>query len=241
MMAAMLSRFHERIAEKAKDQFAAPVLIVAFGDSVTQGCMELNVYDFEGVYHAQLKRLLEKTYPLSTFSVINAGASGESAEGAMKRLDRDVIRHQPDLILLAYGLNDTCALGRERMGEFVKTIETMISRFRAETPADLIVLTPPMMATHDNDKVHAEHRQYVTLMTDIQNSGVLADFAEALRQVGKRNNVAVADVQAAWKKLQDQGTDITPFLTNGLNHPNAEMHRVAAEIILNTIKEHRGT
>jgi lysophospholipase L1-like esterase len=240
MMSAMLSHFHQRIAEKARDQFAAPVLIVALGDSVTHGCMELDVYDFESVYHAQLKRLLEKTHPSSTFSVINAGSWGDLSAGGLKRLERDVIRHQPDLILLAYGLNDACELGRERKSEFVKNIETMISRFRKETSADVIILTPPMMLTHDNDKVHAEHRQLVTRLSGIQNGGVLAEFAEALRQIGRRNQIAIADIQAAWKKLQDQGTDITLLLANGLNHPNSEMHRVAAEIILNIIQEHSG-
>jgi len=97
------------------------------------------------------------------------------------------------------------------------------------------------MATRDNPKVHAEHRQYVDLMTSMQNDGVVAEFAEAVRQVGRKNNVAVADIQAAWKALADKGTDTTALLSNGLNHPNAEMHRVAAEIILKTIQQHSGT
>ena len=71
----MLEKLKKRIHGKALDNSAAPVLLVALGDSVTQGSMR-NYIDHENVYHNQLKRLLESAYPKTTFSVINAGVGG---------------------------------------------------------------------------------------------------------------------------------------------------------------------
>ena len=93
-----LARFRQRIREKAVDPSAPPVLIVALGDSVTQGFMEERRFDFEAVYHHRLKQLLEARYPQTTFSVVNAGCGGESLPGGARRLDRDVLRHQLDLL-----------------------------------------------------------------------------------------------------------------------------------------------
>jgi lysophospholipase L1-like esterase len=230
-----LRHFHRRVAEKSADRSAAPVLIVALGDSVTQGCMELGRYDFEGVYHAQLKRLLERRWPETTFSVINAGVWGESSPQALSRLDRDVIRHQPDLTLVAFGLNDACELGRERIGEFEHSITRIIQRTRGETSSDVLLMTPPMMTTRDNDRVHAEHRQFVETIVKAQTSGVLRDFAQKLREIGQALRVPVADVHAEWEAMAARGVDTSTLLANGLNHPNAEMHHLAAQTIFNII------
>jgi GT2 family glycosyltransferase len=76
------------------------VLIVALGDSVTQGLAEPDRFLHDQVYHAHLKRLLEQRHPLCTFSVINAGADGQTAADGLARFDRDVAAHQPDLLLV---------------------------------------------------------------------------------------------------------------------------------------------
>ncbi len=47
--------------------------------------------------------------------------------------------------------------------------------------------------------------------------------------------VAVADVYAEWQKLSDRGIDTTAMLANGLNHPDAEGHRIAADTIMKAI------
>ena len=81
--------FHRRIEEKSKDRSAAPVLIVALGDSVTEGSTKINVIEPDIVYHEQLKRLFEKKYPRCTFCVINAGVGGENAAQGLKRVELD--------------------------------------------------------------------------------------------------------------------------------------------------------
>lgn len=234
-----LERFHSRIAEKAHDIASAPVLIVALGDSVAQGAAGLNEILHEGVYHAQLKRLLQQRYPQSIFSVINAGVGGETALGGLRRLDRDVLRHQPDLVLIAFGLNDAAAGAEEGLEHYAETMRDMIGRIRKDSDADIILVTPNMMASRDNDAVPECYRHLTEAFLYFQNTGILAAYAQKLREVGQADNVPVADIYAAWAGLAASGVDTTAMLANGLNHPNVEGHRLAADVIMQVIESAR--
>ena len=146
--------------EKAQDMTAAGVVIVAFGDSVTQGFTAIERLESEAVYHRRFARSLQAAYPLAVFSVINAGMGGQTAKGAMCMLDRDVLGHAPDLVIIGFGLNDAYQGGLDGVEVFSATIETMVSRIRAETPADLALLTPNFMLSAENENIHPSHQGY---------------------------------------------------------------------------------
>jgi len=231
-----LARFRQRIREKAVDPSAPPVLIVALGDSVTQGFMEERRFDFEAVYHHRLKQLLEARYPQTTFSVVNAGCGGESLPGGARRLDRDVIRHQPDLVLVAYGLNDACGGGRAGVAAFQDGLADLVRRIRGATEAAVVLLTPNRMMTHDNDRVAPRWKTKVEPFIQTQREGVLDAYAQAVRRVAADQRVALADVYDAWCRLEAGGVDTTLCLSNGINHPTADMHAQTARLIMQTIE-----
>jgi acyl-CoA thioesterase I len=230
-----LNHFHHRMIEKTNDAAAAPVLIVAFGDSVTQGMTALGQQTHNGVYHAQFKRSLEIYYPNCTFSVINAGASGQTATDALQRLDRDVIRHQPDLTLIAFGLNDAWQ-GIPGLVGFKTALTTLVRRTQTETQSDVMVLTPSFM-NKATDAMHAarvasEHQGLIAGMAAIQNSGTLAAYAEAIREVAKVCDVVCADVYEEWEGNAAGGVNTDMWLANGLNHPTEEAHSVTADLLI---------
>ena len=233
----MLERFQRRIREKAEDAHVPPVLIVALGDSVTQGCTVAGKLEPDAVYHHRLKQLLEKQNPKGTFSVINAGVGGDNAPGGVGRLDRDVVRHAPDLLLVAFGLNDAHGK-RDGMYRFRTALELIVLRAREYSEADVVLLTPSFMNMRDNDLVAGEHRElgYVEMLMQVQNDGWLAEYSEAIRDIGRRHNVPVADVYAAWERLEQSGIDTTALLANGLNHPSAAAHRIPAELVMQVIE-----
>ena len=91
-----------RIQTLLKNHFERhePVRIVALGSSNTQrfaagmhwfDCLELGV---------------KTTYGLKNFC-FNAGACGETSNDLLKRLDRDVVRFAPDVVILTVGGNDS--------------------------------------------------------------------------------------------------------------------------------------
>jgi len=233
----MLKHFHARIEEKNKNMGAAPVVIVALGDSVTHGLMQIDELDQEGVYHHQLWKKLIKRYPGCVFSVINAGVGGDSAPGGLARLERDVLRHQPDLVLVAYALNDSGG-GEANLPNFSHALSEIIGRTRRDTKADAILLTPNFMCTRDNPMVADAHRKgnYGPIFAERQNSGGLAVYAQAVREVGARLHVPIADVYAEWQNLASKGVDTTAMLSNGLNHPDVPGHKIAADAVMRIIE-----
>lgn len=78
---------------------AADRVIVALGDSLTAG---LGVAPDEA-YPALLQaRLMREGY---TYRVVNAGVSGDTSAGGLRRVDW-VLRAQPEIVIVALGAND---------------------------------------------------------------------------------------------------------------------------------------
>jgi len=225
-----MQRFFDRIEEKARDFSKPAVRIVAFGDSVTQGVMEQHVLDGANVYHRQLQIRLEEFYPTASFSTFNAGVSGDNVPNALKRLDRDVLSLQPDLVLIAFGLNDSLK-GDPGLAEFSSGLSEMIVTIRKKTEADIMLLTPPFMARKPGFRIHPDHVAMAEAIIAIQNTGVLERYADAIRAIAREQNVALADVHAEWKRLSESGLDTDVWLINGLNHPDKRGHRLAAHLV----------
>jgi lysophospholipase L1-like esterase len=232
----MLNHFHQRIQDKNMDPRQPPVLLVAFGDSVTQGCMECDMIDHAHVYHHELKQMLESAHPQATFSVLNAGVEGDSASGAIGRMQRDVIRHDPDLVIVGFCLNDAMK-GLEGIEEYCKSMMNILARISAETSANIILLTPNFMASRETHRIHAKHLQYAKAMLACQNDGVLAAYVSELREIGSSMNIPVGDVYAQWERMAAKGVDTTALLCNGLNHPDVSGQSLIAETIWQVIKK----
>ncbi|MEQ9310890.1 MAG: SGNH/GDSL hydrolase family protein [Balneolaceae bacterium] len=71
--------------------------IVAFGDSSTE--------DKQG-WFSILKYLLEISFENAEFNFINSGVAYNTTSEALKRLDRDVLLHEPDWVFVSLGIFD---------------------------------------------------------------------------------------------------------------------------------------
>lgn len=74
-------------------------IIVAFGDSLTSG----SGVPLDKAYPAQLSKKLN-TNGIS-YKVVNAGVSGETTAGGLRRVQW-ILRSQPDIVILCLGAND---------------------------------------------------------------------------------------------------------------------------------------
>lgn len=77
----------------------AAVKIVCFGDSIT------GVYYHTGARRSWCDLLgiaLAKIHPLAQVQMINAGISGNDTAAALKRMEHDVLRHAPDLVVVMF-------------------------------------------------------------------------------------------------------------------------------------------
>lgn len=231
-----LKHFRGRIDEKSNDRNVAPVLIVALGDSVTQGVGQVDEFFREEVYHRRLVAMLEDRHPLTTISSINAGVDGHTVPKGLARLERDVLRHQPDLVIVGFALNDAALFQMAGLKEYIAGLEQIIGEIRTKTPSDIILMTPNMMLTRDNERVADRYKQYVEMLIETQVGGTLPAYIEGMRDVGEKLNVPVADVYAEWERMARSGQDTTAMLSNGLNHPDAERHQLAADVLMRVIE-----
>src|SRR5262245_24514574 len=83
------------------------VMLVALGDSVTQGLGLNPVMLGTEVYHEVFRRELITLYPTRSFSLVNAGVGGDNTGGGLARLQHDVLDPHPDLVTICFGLNDS--------------------------------------------------------------------------------------------------------------------------------------
>ena len=223
-----------KVRDKLKMDFTGlfengPINIVVMGDSVSHGAVN-GYIDYEGVYWNLLKRKLNQFRSYIPVNVINTAMGGTTAEESVTRLDSQVFRYQPDLIIACFGLNDV----NFPLENFLAALETLFSRCREEG-FDLIFLTPNMLNTYVADDVEARYRKYSAKTAEYQREGGRMDqFMDAARALAVCMGVTVCDCYAKWKELS-KTTDTTMLLANRVNHPTTEMHRLFADSLYETI------
>jgi acyl-CoA thioesterase-1 len=105
--------------------------IVFLGTSLTAGLG----LDPDSAYPAVLQRKLDSAG--LQYSVVNAGVSGESSAGALRRIDW-ILRQQPAILVIETGAND--ALRGQEPDSIRANIQAMIDRTRAQTQGARIIL-----------------------------------------------------------------------------------------------------
>jgi acyl-CoA thioesterase I len=125
----------------------APKTMVFFGDSLTAGYgLESPATDaYPALIQEKLNALAPSTgvaMTASSWHVVNAGLSGETTAGGLRRIDW-VLRQPVDLFILALGGNDGLRGIDPTLSE--KNLQAIIDHVRTRYPAAKIVLTGMMM------------------------------------------------------------------------------------------------
>ena len=235
----------EKIKERNTDNHAYKIpKIVAFGDSVTQGCFEVYdngdgsirvVYDMKNAYHEMLSDLIFELFPYASVTVVNAGISGDSTEGGLKRMERDVLSENPDLTIISFGLNDCVVKGRDYADTYADNLRQMFMALK-EKGSEVIYMTPPMMCKTVRPEVEGEVlRRVASDVAKAQNDGLLDLYCEKGMEVAKECGVTICDLHKKWNTLLKYGVDTDRLLSNYINHPTREMTRLTARTLLETM------
>jgi lysophospholipase L1-like esterase len=206
-----------------------PINIVAFGDSVTHGA-HAGWFDYETVYWNRLKKKLNSFRDSIPVNVINAGVGGYSAKTSLPRLHRDVISHNPDLVIVCFGLNDVYST----LDEFSDSLRTIFTEL-TQRGIDTIYMTPNMFNTYVSDDTAVKLHDIARKTAEIQNGGRMDTFIERAISIAKECGVTVCDCYAEWKRLNREGVDTTALLINRINHPNVQMHELFADMLYKCI------
>jgi len=231
--------FTKLMSQKNMDYHSfASVNAVFLGDSVTHGCFETIkgvtrnvdvVCDFEEVYHAKFKKLMNSVFPFAPLNIINSGISGEGAPKGLIRIERDVLRYSPDLAVINFGLND-CGKGIEGINTYTEALDGIFKKLKA-AEIETIFMTPNMMCTYVSPHLDIQGEEFINrarAAAEKQNSGLMDKYMDAARDICAQNKVTVCDCYNRWKQLFAAGVDITALLVNYINHPTRAAHGIFA-------------
>ena len=166
--------------------------------------------------------------------MLNAGINGGTVKNALTRLERDLLIHKPDLIVVCFGLNDAND-GVEGLLEYSNNLRTLIDKIQ-ESGTEVIFMTPNMMNTYTDCSITDPVAVGLAEMfAEKQKNGYFDSFIDSARSICKEKCVPVADCYEIWKQMYECGVDTTRLLSNRLNHPTRDMHWLFAWEIVKTI------
>jgi len=191
----------------------APVKIVCFGDSITEGYLLSR--PAEESWPGVLARLLDARDGKGKFQVVNAGISGQDTRQGLKRLDALLASEKPDWILMEYGTNDLWSSRHMTPSDTEKNLKEMITRMKAANVRVIIATLPPV---GDMEREVAERNEAIRRVaadTGTPLVDINAFVEEKLTAAGGR------DKKSSWEKLYT--------LEDSFLHPNASLAAMLAE------------
>jgi acyl-CoA thioesterase-1 len=168
-------------------------VIVALGDSLTAGLGVARDEAYPALLEARLRRAG------FAYRVVNAGVSGDTTAGGLRRLDW-VLRSRPEVVIVALGAND--GLRGQPVAAVRDNLTAIVTRLRE---AGTRVLLVGMRLPPNYGEAYASH------------------FAEAFRAVAGGTSVAFLPFL-----LAGVAGDPSLNQADGI-HPNAAGHRIVAE------------
>ncbi|HZQ48459.1 MAG TPA: GDSL-type esterase/lipase family protein [Verrucomicrobiae bacterium] len=203
--AALLPKARKKLVQGEK------LTLVAFGDSITAG----GEASRPGlIYWQRWADELKQKYPRAEIVARNGATGGDTTANGLDRLQSKVLDQHPDLVLIAFGMNDNNIRPFGVPVEtFASNLRTMVDRIRSQTQAEIILVS----AFRPNPKWHF-------------GSGNMEQYARATEQVAREKQCAFADVYHNWlaisasKKPED-------LLGNNINHPNDFGHWIYFQVL----------
>jgi lysophospholipase L1-like esterase len=195
----------------AKLKAGQKITLFAFGDSITAGGEATRP---ELIYWQRWTDALKQKYPRAEIQTINGATGGDTTANGLARLEEKVLKRQPDLVLIAFGMNDHNIPGfGVPLETFSQNLRTMIDCVREHTSAEIILISafPPNLKWH-----FGSHR--------------MEQYAKATEAVAREKKCAYADVYHNWvaiaaaKKPED-------LLGNNINHPNDFGHGIYFQVL----------
>ena len=215
--------------ERAELEKEGPITIVAFGDSVTHGALRIGEINYETVYWNRLRKKISEVRNYVPVNVINAGIGGVSARTSIERMDKQVLSHNPDLVIICFGLNDV----NGPLEVYLSSLKVMFEKCLLQG-VDAIFMTPNMLNTYVAEETAPEHLEYAAVTAEFQNGGKMDLFMESATKLAEEMGITVCDCYGEWKKLS-KTQDTTKLLANHINHPTKEMHELFSDMLFKTI------
>ena len=185
-------------AARARLAAGGPFIVVAFGDSIANGG-EASSPDL--VFWRRWIADLQAKYPGARIAGVNGATGGDTTTRGLERLRTKVLDARPDLVLVAFGMNDHNRRGVPP-ADFERQLTEIVTRVRSGTGAAVVLVStfPP------NPRwVHGTRR--------------MDEYATITARVAVATGSAHADVYGLWQAMTERKRP-EDLLANNINHPN---------------------
>jgi lysophospholipase L1-like esterase len=212
-------------------QVGKPKVIVVFGDSTTATRGELEIY----------ANLLKRELPAKgvPVEIVNAGIGGNTTQMAVGRFEKDVLAKNPDLVVIQFGINDSCVdvwktppatESRVSKDKYIQNLEKLIETLKSRK-CSVILMTPNQMCW--TPKLKGMYGKPPYSPDDPGGFNItLREYAQAVRELAEELKVPLVDVYTAYStygKVEKQS--VNDLLLDGM-HPNDKGHRIVADLLI---------
>ncbi|MFM7056578.1 MAG: GDSL-type esterase/lipase family protein [Planctomycetota bacterium] len=206
LASATLPRSTTRLRERQ------PLSIVLLGDSISTGCNASGWAKAPPFQPPWQDLLLQHLQAVSSpaVSLTNLAVGGTSTPWGLTKIP-DVLAAKPDLVLLAFGMND--ASGRPA-AEYKANVARMLEAIRSAAPDTEFILVAGMLGNAD----------WTTLRQEL-----FPAYRQALQEL-TGPGTALADLTSIWTEMLKRKRD-WDLTGNGVNHPNDFGHRIYAQVL----------
>jgi lysophospholipase L1-like esterase len=190
-----------------------PVHILVCGDSISAGGNASKVTKASPgcpAYPELVAGSLQRATG-SEVKLTNVAVGGWTSDQGLKQAQEDrPARDKPDLVIIAFGMND---VGRRDAARYKRNIEGIIGEVRKESADAEFLLVATMLSNSEWFLPMDQFPLYRDALLELQGPGI-----------------AVADMTSMWSELLKRKSfyDLTG---NGVNHPNDFGHLVYAQVI----------
>jgi lysophospholipase L1-like esterase len=163
------------------------LVVVAIGSSSTSG---VGASDRTHAYPARLENELNRRWPGQRVRVINKGIGGEEAPQMLARFERDVLSHNPDLVIWQAGTN--MMLRNENKDTLLPQLRAGIRALK-DNHIDVVLMDPQYAPKVTDVASHPEFVSAIALAAGEQRIGLFHRFA-LMRSWVETNAFAVDDI-----------------------------------------------
>ena len=155
--------------------------VVFFGDSITQAGIRA------GGYIKLMDSLIMQEGMTADYELVGAGVGGDKIYDLYLRIEEDVIKQNPDIVVIYVGVNDVWHKASSGTGtdypKFGKFYEAVVKKLQA-AGSKVIVCTPAVIGEKtDNSN---------------QQDGDLNFYSNWLRSFTTKNNIPLVDLRASF-------------------------------------------
>ena len=213
-------------ADSKPQAFQKGETLCVIGDSITQG----------GMYHANLYLFYATRFPDRALHMFNCGISGDTAAGAHRRLDWDILVHRPAAATVLLGMNDagmkhymqddekSKAARQPAIEQYAANLTNLVGDLRKANVR--ITLLTPTIYEQNADTGTVSYLGY---------NDALRKCSEEVKKIAQKFDLPVVDIHAAMDAINGAAQKDDPKFTlvgRDRVHPGGLGHMVIAYVLL---------